>query len=168
MTGATTMAGAVSPRESGPGSILPSLDHPVSRIPALLSPAIAGAGATAAGIVLRLASPEGEKESFEIAVVDAYGIILLPLGRFSDEEAVAEWRKLGAGSGLPLIIERVDWSFDLPYPQLGRVQLGAIRIRRRHGLLNGRRPRFLTRRKTGRLPLRPAVHREREIISRGR
>jgi hypothetical protein len=47
------------------------------------------------------------------------------------------------------------------------VQLGQIRIRRRHGVLNGRRPRFLTRRKTGRLPVRPAVHREREIIAGG-
>jgi len=44
-----------------------------------------------------------------------------------------------------------------PYPQLGRVALGAVRIRRRHGLLNGRRPRFLTRRKTGRLAELPVI-----------
>jgi hypothetical protein len=168
MTGAMMAAGAVSLTESGPGSTLPVVDHPASPIRGLLSPAIACASATAAGIVLRLARPEADQERFEIAAVDAYGDTLLTFGRFSGEEVVAEWRKLGATSALPLIIERADGAFDLPYPQIGRVQLGAVRIRRRHGLLNGRRPRFLIRRKTGRLPLRPAVHREREIIARGR
>src|SRR4051812_4112766 len=104
MTGASTMAGAVSPRESGPGSIFPPLDHPVSQIRGLVSPAIACAGATAAGIALRRAGAENQAESFEIAAVDAYGGTLLPLGRFSDENVVAEWRKLGATSGLPLMI----------------------------------------------------------------
>jgi hypothetical protein len=32
-------------------------------------------------------------------------------------------------------------------------------------LLTGRRPRFLTRRKTGRFPRRPRVHREPEIVT---
>ena len=38
-----------------------------------------------------------------------------------------------------------------------RGALGPVRIRRRHGLLNGRRPRFLTRRKTGRLAELPVI-----------
>ena len=50
-----------------------------------------------------------------------------------------------------------------PYPQLGRVLLGPTRRRRRHGLLCHRRPRFLTRRKAARFPLRPQVHREPEL-----
>jgi Family of unknown function (DUF6101) len=166
MTGATPMAGAVSPRESGPGSLPPFIDHPVSPIRGLVAPGIAGAQATPAGIALRLVEEEGEEERFEIAAVDRYGATLLPLGRFSDADVVAEWRRLGAASGLPLLIERADGDFELPYPQIGRVQLGAIRIRRRHGLLNGRRPRFLTRRKTARLPIRPTVHRGREITGR--
>ena len=78
------------------------------------------------------------------------------------------WRRAGADSGLPLLIGRTDGSYDMPYPQIGGLRLGEIPIRRRRGALNGRRPRFLTRRKTGRLPVRPAVHREREIVSRGR
>jgi hypothetical protein len=163
MTGATMMAGAVAPCENGPGSILPLVDYPASAIRGLVSPAVACAGAAAAGIALRLVDAEGDEESFEIAAVDPYGATLLPLGRFSDADVVAEWRRLGAASGLPLMIERADGAFDLPFPQLGRVQLGAVRIRRRHGLLNGRRPRFLTRRKTGRMPVRPAVHRERQL-----
>src|SRR5688572_13810649 len=107
MTGATTMAGAAAPCESGPGSILPLIDHPASAIRGLVSPALAGAGAAAAGIVLRLAGATGDDESFEIAAVDAGGATLLPLGRFSDQEVVAEWRRLGAASGLPLMMERV-------------------------------------------------------------
>jgi hypothetical protein len=164
MTGAT-MAGAVSPREDGPGSILPLIDHPASPLRGLISPRLLCAGAAVAGVVLRLAAAQGE-ESFEIAAVDAYGTTLLPLGRFSDTDVVAEWRRLGASSGLPLLIERADGGFDLPFPQLGRLQLGTIHTRRRHGPLNGRRPRFLTRRKTGRLPVRPAVHRDRPLTLR--
>jgi Family of unknown function (DUF6101) len=165
MTGAMPVAGAVPPCEDGPGSILPLFDHPATPIRGLLSPALACACDAAAAITLRLVEREGE-ECFDIAAVDAYGTMLLPLGCFSDADAVAEWRKLGASSGLPLMIARTDGGFDLPFPQLGRVQLGSIRIRRRHGLLNGRRPRFLTRRKTGRLPVRPAVHRERQLTAR--
>jgi hypothetical protein len=55
------------------------------------------------------------------------------------------------------LLEGADGVVTEPYPQLGRVALGAVRIRRRHGLLNGRRPRFLTRRKTGRLPELPVI-----------
>jgi len=134
----------------------------------LFSPAIACAAAAPAAVALRLDCEDGATERFAIALVDAYGDTLLGLGMFSDEDAVAVWRRAGADSGLPLLIGRTDGSYDMPYPQIGRLRLGEIRIRRRRGALNGRRPRFLTRRKTGRLPVRPAVHREREIVSRGR
>ena len=87
----------------------------------------------------------------------------LPLGHYAEEDVIAEWRRLGAASGLPLMIQHGDGQLECPYPQIGPLALGEIRIRRRHGLLAGRRPRFLVRRKTARLPLRPAIHREREI-----
>lgn len=168
MTGVTPMTGAVSPCGSGPGSIRPSFEIPTVALWRVVSPSLDCAGAKVAGIALRLAGPEGDEESFDIAAVDADGAMLMSLGRFSEEEVVAEWRRLGAASGLPLMIERSNGTLAMPYPQIGRVQLGEIRIRRRHGLLSRRRPRFLTRRKTGRLPVRPAIHREREIIGRGR
>lgn len=167
MTGVTPVAGAVSPREGGPGSILPHLEIVGSTLGCVIAPSLPCAAARVAGIALRLGGPEGDEDSFEIAAVGADGTMLMRLGRYSEEEVVAEWRRLGAASGLPLMIERTDGTVATPYPQVGRVLVGAVRIRRRHGLLNGRRPRFLTRRKTGRLPLRPAVHREREIIGRG-
>ena len=87
------------------------------------------------------------------------------LGRFDEEEIVAVWRRLGQESGLPLMIQNPDGSLVAPYPQIGPLALGDVRQRRRHGLLSGRRPRFLTRRKTGRPAARPLVFREREIVA---
>ena len=118
------------------------------------------------GVVLRRAAPSEDEAPFEIALVDRDERTLLTLGPYPQHEVVATWRQLAASSGLELMIELGDGSLDRPYVQLGRVRLGAIRVRRRHGLLAGRRPRFLVRRKTARLPLRPEVHRdEREIVS---
>ncbi|HEX8666101.1 MAG TPA: DUF6101 family protein [Beijerinckiaceae bacterium] len=158
------MAGAASRQESGPDAST-SPEFTASPIRGLVSPAITGAAAAPAAIALRLHGGDGEAETFAVDVTDAYGDTLVSLGTFSDEDVIAAWRRAGIASGLPLLIGRQDGTFATVSPQIGRVQLGEIRIRRRHGLLNGRRPRFLTRRKTGRLPVRPAVHREREIVS---
>lgn len=126
-------------------------------------------GRAPAGIALRLGhAPEGEANRYELVLVDRSGATLLALGSFPDDEAVAAWRELGADSGLELMIENADGALERPYPQIGRVLLGPVRIRRRHGFLNGRRPRFLSRRKTGEMPLRPAVHDEAEMFGRGR
>ncbi len=165
MTGVTPTAGVVPHREDGPGS---SPVPPLFRSPGLIdgigSPVIGRQGKPPLGLALRLA-PAGGAEMFEIAILDHGGGTLMALGPFEEDEVVATWRSLGASSGLPLMIERNDGTREMPYPQIGRLQLGEIRIRRRHGLLNGRRPRFLVRRKTGRLPLRPSVFREREMFS---
>jgi hypothetical protein len=65
---------------------------------------------------------------FEVAVLDRGGGTLLALGPFREDEVVATWRSLGAASGLPLVIERQDGTREMPYPQIGRLQLGEIRI----------------------------------------
>lgn len=98
-----------------------------------------------------LALTEGGGRSIVVAVVD-------------DEDAVALWRASGRASGLPLLIETVDGAISEPYPQLGRLALGPVRIRRRYSLLKDRRPRFLTRRKTGRLGERPVVIAARRLV----
>lgn len=168
MTGVTPTAGVVPPCEDGPGSspVPPPFRSP-GAIDGLGSPVIGAKGKPPIGLALRLAPGQGD-EMFEVAVLDRGGGTLLALGPFDENEVVATWRSLGATSGLPLVIERQDGSREMPYPQIGRLQLGEIRIRRRHGLLNGRRPRFLVRRKTGRLPLRPSVFREREMFGGAR
>jgi hypothetical protein len=149
----TPKAGAVSFEETGSG--LPAELYPLS------GTVIGGRDGTApTGLALRL---DPGSDSFHLVVLSETNAPLLALGTYPEEEVVAEWRALGAASGLPLKIQLSNGSVMEPYPQVGRLQLGPTRIRRRHGLLSGRRPRFLTRRKTGRFGRRPQVFREPEL-----
>jgi hypothetical protein len=168
MTGITPKAGAGPQAEDGPGAAFAG--RPVDLSDAFpydmtACVAIGRLGARTAGLALRL-DPEDRDGALDIAVVDKQGNALLRLGPFAEEDVIAVWRALGASSGLPLMIQHEDGRLEQPYAQVGRVHLGPIRIRRRHGLLNGRRPRFLVRRKTTRFPQRPLVHREREMFAR--
>lgn len=113
-------------------------------------------GAAWRGVALRLAPGEPEGGRFEIALTAGDGRSLT-VAIMDAEDAVAVWRDAGRASGLPLLLETGDGTVSEPYPQLGRLMLGPVRIRRRYAFLNGRRPRFLTRRKTGKMPARPAV-----------
>ena len=109
------------------------------------------------GVALRLAHrPAGDEERFELALTAGDGRSIVVASADADD-AVALWRDFGRTSGLPLLLETAEGVVSEPYPQLGRLALGAVRIRRRHGFLNGRRPRFLTRRKTGRLAELPVI-----------
>jgi hypothetical protein len=152
MAGVTPKAGAV-PLQNGPG-------YPTGRDP-LPSIVIGGRGGIRpAGLAMKL---DGDGDRFHLVVLDRDNAALLALGSYPEEDVVAEWRALGASSGLTLKIQLPNGSVMTPYPQIGRVLLGPACIRRRNVLLGHRRPRFLTRRKTGRFPLRPQVHREVEI-----
>jgi hypothetical protein len=73
------------------------------------------------------------------------------------DEAVAIWRGASNASGLPMMIETADGAVQAPFPQIGRLALGPIRIRRSHGITAGRRPRFLRRRKTSKLADMPRM-----------
>lgn len=134
------------------------------------SPLTTIAPGEAAGIALGFAdheSDEGGEDRFCLLIVDAEGEVLSRLGPFGEDDIVALWRDFAAKSGLPRMIIREGGGLSTVSRQLGRVALGTTRQRRRHGLLNGRRPRFLVRRKSARLPARPQIHRnENEIIAR--
>ena len=108
------------------------------------------------GVDLRLANSAGDDERFELALTAGDGRSVV-VACADEVDAVALWRDFGRASGLPLLLETADGAVSEPFPQIGRVALGPVRIRRRHGLLNGRRPRFLTRRKSGRLADLPVV-----------
>ncbi|MDX3806954.1 DUF6101 family protein [Bosea thiooxidans] len=108
------------------------------------------------GVALRLANPMGDDECFELALTAGDGRSVV-VASVDQADAVALWRDFGRRSGLPLLLESVDGKVTEPFPQLGRVALGPVRIRRRYAFLNGRRPRFLTRRKPGRLAALPVV-----------
>jgi hypothetical protein len=125
-----------------------------SRLPGI----IGDSGVRASAVAMRAAGGE----HYELLLLDEANAPLLALGRYAEEDVVAEWRRLASSSGLILKIQLPNGAVMTPYPQLGRVLLGPTRRRRRHGLLS-HRPRFLTRRKTARFPLRPQVHREPEL-----
>lgn len=84
----------------------------------------------------------------------------------NDQDVIAEWRLWASTLGLPLLMEGLDGRTVAAETRLGEVEVETPRPRRRHSLLSGRRPRFLMRRRTGKLPLVPFVHfDEREIIA---
>jgi hypothetical protein len=120
---------------------------------------------TPTALVIRVVDPGTDTEMYGVSVVDRQGAALLDLGPFPGEDAVAIWRSLAASSGLPLLIQGHDGRLHETAEQIGSIQLGPVRIRRGKALLTGRRPRFLVRRKTGRLPRRPLVYREREMAA---
>lgn len=124
----------------------------------------------AAGIALAYAVEEAEMagaDRFSLILVDAQAEELHRLGSYDEDDVVAIWRDIAARAGLVRMIVREDGVLVPVTEQIGRLILGRVRIRRRHAGLGGRRPRFLARRKTGRLPARPQIHRgENEIIAR--
>ena len=143
----------------------PGLDQPAAAsYPALVAtplPVIGREGLRAAGVVLRAGHEAG---AFAVVLSDAGGAELLEFGPYEEAEVIAAWRALGAASGLPLVMVGPDGIREEAFPQIGRLRFGGALPRRRKGS-GGRRPRFLVRRKTGRLPLRPLVHRgEPELV----
>ena len=165
MTFAHSGAGDEPPCEACPGADTIFAELARTCLPTL--PIIGWGAFRPASLVLRLDPlSRRDEEEFEILVADRVGATLLRLGPFPEEEVVAVWRGLGASSRLPLLIESVEGDREPAFAQFGALLLGPVRIRRRHSLLAARRPRFLMRRKTGRLPLRPQVFREPEMFSR--
>lgn len=154
MASVTREAGAVSVAGDGSGLLLSA-----KCLPILVGRAV---GRPAAALTMRL---DREHDAFHLVLLDAENAALLALGPYAEDEVVAEWRSLGASTGLELKIQLPNGSILSPYPQIGRLLLGTTRHRRRHGLLANRRPRFLTRRKIGIPSPRPLVHREGELVS---
>ncbi len=119
------------------------------------------------GVAIRIVPGMTEAED-RVAVVlsHADSALEVPLYEADDDEnVIAEWRLWASTLGLPLLMEGVDGQTVAAENRLGEIEVDRPRPRRRHSLLSGRRPRFLTRRRTGKLPLVPFVHRdEREII----
>jgi len=128
------------------------------------------AGVRVTGIALSYADDEAdlaEEDRFHLLLVNAAGRTVQCLGPFAEDDVVAIWRDVSAKAGLIRMIVREDGSLVPVSQQIGRVMLGHTRMRRRHAGLGARRPRFLARRKTGRLPARPQIFRgEDEIIAR--
>ncbi len=144
------------------GTLASMLQVPATPLPVL---------GAAVGVALAFADEAADacgEDRFALLLVDAEGEVAMRLGPFAEEDVVAVWRDVSAKGGLARMLLREDGSIVPVSQQLGPVVLGKGRQRRRHAALSGRRPRFLVRRKTARLPARPCIHRgESEIISRG-
>ena len=65
------------------------------------------------------------------------------------EEMAEDWQAWARVLGLPLLIIGQDGSVGEPLMQIGGVVIAPSKPRRRYSYFAGRRPRFLTRRKTG-------------------
>lgn len=145
-----------------------SIKAPVTPLPLL--GAIQGS-AKPAGVALAFADAAADacgEDRFALLLIDGEGEVAMRLGPFPEEDVVAVWRDISTKGGLARMLLREDGDIVPVSKQLGPVVLGKGRQRRRHAALSGRRPRFLVRRKTARLPARPCIHRgESEIISRG-
>ena len=81
------------------------------------------------------------------------------------EDAAADWRAWGRTLNLPLLVVAPDGTVIAPVEMVGGITIAATKPRRRHSYFAARRPRFLTRRKTGRSELMVRLA-GREIIAR--
>lgn len=119
------------------------------------------------GIALRIIPGEHEKDDrVTVSLVHRDRDFDIPLYEASDDEdVIAEWRLWGTTLGLPLMIEGIDGHLVAADKRIGALTVDRPRPRRRHAMLTGRRPRFLTRRRMTHLPMVPFVHHaEREIF----
>jgi hypothetical protein len=95
---------------------------------------------------------------FYLHVLGEKGRPLMRLGPFPEEDVLAEWQSLCDTTGLSMTIRLPNGSFLALYDQIGAVRCGKAPIPVRRLVLNGRRPRFLTRRKPGRPhPAEPGI-----------
>jgi hypothetical protein len=122
------------------------------------------------GVAIRLAHKANENPT-AIAVVLEHGDPALSLPLYASSESddiVAEWRSWGRVIGLPLLVAEGDGSLREPFARMGALRIEAPTWRRRRrSAIAKRRPSRLLRRRVGKLPATPIVHRgEREIIAR--
>lgn len=98
-----------------------------------------------------------------IVLVDREGEAVMTLGPFPEEDVIAIWRSIVAHASVTPMMRAWNGYTEPLACQLGKLRLGRSQDRKRLVVLARRRPRFLTRRKSARLPVRPLVFREREI-----
>ncbi len=122
------------------------------------------------GLSMRLLPPEGEEPAAVAVVLEHRDAGLsVPLFVAVDaDDVMAEWKCWARMLDLPRLVEDGAGALRQPYGRVGRLEVRASAARRRRrGAVKWRRPRFLMRRKPGRLPAERVVYRgEREIIAR--
>jgi hypothetical protein len=122
------------------------------------------------GVAIRLFPPE-QDSSAAVGVILEHSDPALSVPLFvaaSTDDIMAEWQSWGRVLQLPLLVAEADGTLREPFARIGRLRVAqATQRRRRHGALKHRRPSILLRRRAGKLPACPRVHRgEDEIIAR--
>ena len=121
------------------------------------------------GIALHLRPPRNDDAgALSIVLEHRDPGLSLPLFLASDgDDVIAEWHSWARVLGLPLLVSENDGALRAAFPQLGALRIAApMPRRRRRGPIHQRRPRFLTRRRSGRAGEMPVHRDEREIIAR--
>jgi hypothetical protein len=122
------------------------------------------------GVTLRTLPPDrGEPAAVAVTLEHCDAGLSVPLFVApGGDDALAQWKCWGRVLGVPLLVMDDDGTLREPFRRVGRIGVGRpAPRRRRRGAIRSRRPSILLRRKTGRLPTKPTVHRgEREIIAR--
>jgi hypothetical protein len=104
------------------------------------------------GVVLRLGALREGGFHYEIRLAHRDPDLSVTLHEASDDSEIrAEWRLWARFLGLPALVEREEGRAEPESAHLGEIAIANVRARRRGKTINSRRPRFLTRRKTGRL-----------------
>lgn len=127
---------------------------------------LAGFAGRATGVVLRRKLGPLGHDIYEVAIVFGADKAETPVHLSTDDDTViARWRRYARDLGLKLIIEAQDGTQTAFYEQIGAVRLGDVHARRRVAAMLKHRPRFLTRRRTGKLPTQPVMLHRHEIIA---
>ena len=104
------------------------------------------------GVVLRLSAMRDNVFHYEIRLAHRDPDLSVTLHEANDDSEIrAEWRLWARFLGLPALVEREEGCTEPDSAHLGEVAVTPTRARRRGKTITSRRPRFLTRRKTGRL-----------------
>lgn len=126
------------------------------------------------GVAVRMVADtigaDGEPDGDGVAVVELMHRdpnLSLPLSVARDlDDVVADWKAWARVLGLPMLIVEVDGSWRALESRIGQVVVGRVRPRRARSVMKGRRPRFLTRRKTGTPSAEPVTIAKNELFGR--
>lgn len=119
------------------------------------------------GVAVRIATDGPDDDHVVVELLHHDPHLSLPLSVADDvADVVADWKAWSRVLGLPMVLVEVDGSRRMLEERLGSLKIAAVRPRRRRSVLAGRRPRFLTRRKTGCPAATPVIHHGREIFGR--
>lgn len=119
------------------------------------------------GVAVRMESTgdNGEVRAF-VELLHTDPSLTLPLAVTDDPyEIAADWQTWARTLSLPLLIVGQDGSIGAPLAGMGGILAAKPKPRRRHSFFADRRPRFLVRRKVGRLDVSLIID-GREIIAR--